>query len=183
MSDTAAVTAHAALLWEQGRHGEAIDAFAALAAQHPTNPDIALRLGIALIQVQRLVDAVHAMEPAETTAPPDHALHDWLARALAAALWQQRGPAALDPLRARLAEAPDDLSATPHWPSRCCLAVIWPRDGRIMPGAGGGWRVRTGCRPIRWCVRIRRTGVAGGFCCSPNRGWAIHSSSCAMCRW
>ena len=108
MSDTAAVTAHAALLWEQGRHGEAIDAFAALAAQHPTNPDIALRLGIALIQVQRLVDAVHAMEPAETTAPPDHAVHAWLARALAAALWQQRGPAALDPLRARLAEAPDD---------------------------------------------------------------------------
>ena len=132
----------AARLWQQGDHSAAIDAFATLAARDPANADIALRLGMALIQLGRPVEAVRAMTPAEDRAPGAHPLHDWLGRALATVLWDERGPTALAPLRALLAAAPDDptrhtalafaLLSSGH------LAEAWPHYAwrwRRMAGA------------------------------------------------
>jgi len=135
------VAAHAGRLWQAGRHAEAIDAFAILLVRYPGDPAIALRLGIALIQTGRLAEAVRAMEPAAALAAPDHPLHDWLGRALATVLWQERGPAALAPLRARLAEDPADperYTALAIALLSCGrLAEAWPHYAwrwRRMPG-------------------------------------------------
>lgn len=102
----ATLQARAALLWEQGRRAEAIALFTALQAEQPGNIDIALRLGIALIQVGRLLDAVRLLEPVTAAAPHTHPVHDWLGRAIALIHWQERGPDAIPALRDLLAADP-----------------------------------------------------------------------------
>ncbi len=106
--EVASVMALAARLWEQGRQAEAIEAFAALQARRPEDADIAMRLGLALMQRGQLVEAVAAMEPAAAVAPETHPLHDCLSRALGGVHWRERGPEAIPALRARLASAPED---------------------------------------------------------------------------
>ena len=87
--------AHAAQLWDQGRRAEAIETFTALQAHQPDNIDLALRLGIALMQVGRMVEAVRLMEPLAARAGHAHPVHDWLGRALATVLWHEYGPDAI----------------------------------------------------------------------------------------
>lgn len=98
--------AHAAQLWDQGRRAEAIEAFAALQAPQPGNIDLALRLGIALMQVGRMVKAVRLMEPLAARAGDAHPVHDWLGRALATVLWHEHGPDAIADLRERMTADP-----------------------------------------------------------------------------
>ncbi len=103
---TADAQARAAQLWQPGHHADAIAIFAALQAEHRDDPDLALRLGIAQIQLGRMVDAVRTLEPAADRAAPAHPIHDWLGRALATVHWYEHGPDAIAPLRDRLADDP-----------------------------------------------------------------------------
>ena len=104
----ATIQAHAAWLWDQGRRAEAIEAFTALQSHQPDNTDIAMRLGIALMQVGRMVDAVRMLEPAAAGADAAHPVHDWLGRALGTVLWHEHGPDAIAGLRERMAADPTD---------------------------------------------------------------------------
>jgi len=152
VSDPGSVTARAALLWQQGDHAAAIEVFAGLLARHPDDPDIALRLGVALSQTGRMGEAVRVMEPAAARAAADHPLHDWLGRALAIVLWQERGPAAIAPLRARLAEDPTDPGR------RTALAFALLSCGRLAeawPHYAWRWRRmanahRVPAEPLAW---------------------------------
>ncbi len=103
-----AEAAHAARLWDEGRRDEAVAIFAALRAGRPEDAGVTLRLGVALLQLGRAVEAVRALEAAAALAPEVAAVHDWLGRALALVHWDQRGPEAIGPLRAHVAAAPDD---------------------------------------------------------------------------
>ncbi|MCC6717963.1 MAG: glycosyltransferase [Acetobacteraceae bacterium] len=141
-TDRAAVMAQAARLWAQGRHADAVADIAALHRRAPTDADLALRLGAALVQLGRTLEAVHAMEPAAALAPRDHPLHDWLGRALSVVHWQERGPEAIGPLRARLAE--DQADPRRHTALATALlscgnlAEAWPHYARrwqSMPDA------------------------------------------------
>ncbi len=105
-SADATLQAHAAQLWDQGRRAEAIETFTALQAHQPDNIDLALRLGIALMQVGRMVEAVRLMEPIAARADHAHPVHDWLGRALATVLWYEHGPDAIAGLRERMTADP-----------------------------------------------------------------------------
>jgi hypothetical protein len=101
--------AEAARLWDEGRRDEAVAIFAALRARRPEDVGVALRLGVALLQLGRGVEAVRALEAAAALAPGVAEVHAWLGRALALVHWEQRGPEAIGPLRAHLAAAPGDV--------------------------------------------------------------------------
>lgn len=109
-----AEAAEAARLWEAGQQDEAVAIFVALHARRPGDAGVALRLGIALLQLGRGVEAVRALEAAAALAPRAGGaagateVQDWLGRALALVHWEQRGPEAIGPLQAHLAAAPQD---------------------------------------------------------------------------
>ena len=85
----------ASALWDQGRHGEAIDIFRAL------------------FLVGQLDEAIRVLEPLSLDAADEDAVHDWLGRALATLHWQQRGPDAIAALPAPLRRLAETLLGHP----------------------------------------------------------------------
>jgi tetratricopeptide (TPR) repeat protein len=152
--------ARAARLWGEGAHEAAIAAIAALLAASPTDGELALRLGMALMQRGRLAEAVAAMEPAASVAPEEHPVHEILGRALGAVHWHERGPEAIAALRARVAELPDD--ADRHG----ALAAALLSSGRLAeawPHYAWRWRGKAiaARAPDRPLVRPDPAGWAG----------------------
>ena len=159
MTELAPVMAQASAMWAQGRHAEAIGIFRALRERHPADTQIALRLGIALVLVDRLDEAIGVLEPLSVAAGDADDVHDWLGRALAALHWHQRGPDAIAALRAAVARQPDDPlrhMQLAHALLSCGhLAEAWPhyawrwleppaghhvRGGALLRPDPGSWR-------------------------------------------
>jgi hypothetical protein len=126
--DAAAVAQEAARLWAQGRQEEAIALFRALQRQRPEDPGLALRLGMALMAVGRLGQALPLLEQAAALAPGDAQALAWLDRALGAVHGQGSAPEAIPVLQARLAEAPEDHNR------RVRLASALLANGRFEEG-------------------------------------------------
>ena len=118
----------AARLWALGRRDEAIALFRALQAQHPENPGLALRLGMALLLAGRLEEALPLLEHAAALAPGDATALAWLDRALGAVHGQGAMADAVPALQARLAEAPDNVNR------RVRLASTLLANGRFEEG-------------------------------------------------
>ncbi len=118
----------AARLWALGRRDEAIVLFGALQAQHPDNPGLALRLGMALLVAGRLGEALPLLEHAAALAPGDATALAWLDRALGAVHGQGAMAGAVPALQARLAEEPDNLNR------RVRLASTLLANGRFEEG-------------------------------------------------
>ncbi len=150
--DAAAMAGEAARLWQEGRHGEAIALFAALQARHPGDPAIALRLGIAQAMSGRLAEAVGMLEHAVALAPENEDAHGWLGRTLATAHWQERAPAAIEPLRAYVAAQPED----PRRHMKLAVALLscgklgeaWPHYAWRWPMFGDAAGGRVPDRPL-----------------------------------